>query len=417
MTALALLAIALWRLVATLGTDAAPRVHLRLDGGVLARTRDSLAARARAGETITWSGAVASLAVMTEPVREPAAGTRLSVLGERPVALGDGLGDIDSIAAGGGTLATSAVRGTFTAREGPTEARAAPRDGTPIGRVLVLGRVGWESKFVIAALEEEGWRVDARLRLGDTLQVVQGAGADPTVGTHAAVVVLDVAVGARSEALERYVRSGGGLVLAGEGAGPLDGGGTRPRGGPFGTLVPAQVTRMVGPEADALLGARPLRGLPLHALGALRADAVVLEDRDGTPAVVARRVGAGRVVQSGYIDTWRWRMQGEQGSVVAHRAFWSRLVGTAAASVSRPSASSASSAVSAATRATSASIGAATEPDDPAPLAALVHALGHARSDAPSSAGRSSRLPLWLGALILLLLVGEWASRRARGAA
>ena len=86
---------------------------------------------------------------------------------------------------------------------------AAARAGEAPGRVFVLGRVGWEAKFTIAALEEAGWEVDARLRLADTLFVTQGASRTPVPGMHAAVVALDTVLGAAAAQLTRFVRAGG----------------------------------------------------------------------------------------------------------------------------------------------------------------------------------------------------------------
>lgn len=389
--AFALLALTLWRVVAATGAADAPRVHAALGGGVDARTRDSLAALAGAGARVTWSGAIAPVAAMAEPVREPAAGWRVSVVSREAAALGDSLGPLDSLDAGGGTLIATGVRGALTATEGATTARALPADTAALGRVLVLGRAGWESKFVIAALEEQGWLVDARLRVGAGIDVTQGGATTPSLARHAAVVVLDTAVGREDAAIQRFVRAGGGLVLAGEGTAAPS----------IQSLLPARVVRVEPAETRDFAGHEPTHALPLHALGALRPDAVLLESRDGTPAVAARRVGAGRVVQMGYTETWRWRMQAESRGVEEHRAYWSRLVGTAAAASFAPRAGDAVTDAGA----------------DAAPLALTVAALGPA-SDAPARAApRGPALPLWMVALILALLVAEWASRRTRGAA
>jgi hypothetical protein len=60
------------------------------------------------------------------------------------------------------------------------------------------------------------------------------------------------------------------------------------------------------------------------------ADAVVLESRDGVAMIAARRLDAGRVMQVGYDETWRWRMAGGDESTAAHREWWSRLVAAVA---------------------------------------------------------------------------------------
>jgi hypothetical protein len=400
--ALALLAVALWRAAGAWRAGDAPGVHAAIDGSLAPTTRDSLAALARAGVRVTWSGELARVAAMAEAVREPAAGWRVSVVSDGSVSLGDSVGVIDSLPTGGGTLTAAAIRGVLSVRDGSTSASAATADVPALGRVLVYGRAGWESKFTIAALEEQGWRVDARLRVGGDVEVTQGAARAPTRTRHAAVVVLDTAVGADAAAITRFVRTGGGLVMAGEGAGARA----------LAALAPSRVTRVEPPETREFAGHEPTHALPLHVLGVLRADAVLLEDREGTPAIAARRIGAGRVVQMGYAETWRWRMQVEERGVVEHRAYWSRLVGTAAAAAvgSGGSASGGSGVPSA--------VLAAADPHnlDPAPLALALHALGPASDPPPRSAPTGPALPLWLAPLILILLVAEWASRRTRGA-
>jgi hypothetical protein len=310
------------------------------------------------------------------------------------VALGDSLGELDSLPAGGGSISASGLRGAVRVRDGLTSAGETARNDAAPGRVFVLGRVGWEAKFTIAALEEDGWEVDARLRLSDTVRVTQGASRIPVSGTHAVVVALDTALGADAAQLTRFVRAGGGLVLAGEGA-------AAPA---FASLAPARASargaaRLPG-EPDAFDTGEPLHALPLIPLTALRADAVVLERRDAAVAVAARRVAAGRVVQSGVEESWRWRMQGGASGAREHREWWTRLVSAAAGSA--PSAPTAQ----------------ATHPADvSAPRAAMVQRLGPAVSAAPIIPSDPRPLPAWLGAITLVLMVAEWASRRARGAA
>src|SRR6185503_3060787 len=91
-----------------------------------------------------------------------------------------------------------------------------------------------------------------------------------------------------------------------------------------------------------------------------------LQRRASVTSIAARRVGAGRVVQSGYQDTWRWRMAGGDESVRDHRKWWSGLVsGVAYApplprnSTSRPQPENPAQSVS-----------------DEAPMASLVATLG-----------------------------------------
>ncbi len=393
---LAALGIVFWE--ATRGESAVVRARWSIDGTPSPVVRDSLAALQRAGRTVTWNGDVASVMAMAEPVREPGDRWRVAVLSDAPLLVRDSLGPLDSLEAAS-ALTTDAVRGAVRVVAGITEARVAPADSVTLGRVAVYGRAGWEPRFVIAALEEAGWRVDARLTLGRDRDVLQGE-IVPMRTRHAAVIVFDTASLVREGAIfARFVREGGGLVLAGAAAAANV---PALRG-----LAGAQVTRLEPPETRSFEGHEPTHALPLHVLGTRRADAVLVESREGLPAIVARRVGAGRIVQMGYDDTWRWRMEGEGRAMEEHRAFWSRTVGLAAAATAisrRPIVDGVAAPRDVAL-------------DDPAPRASMFHALGAPTVDAPSGPRGPKELPRWLGALILLLLLAEWASRRGRGAA
>ena len=374
------------------------RTMWRIAATPIPSVRDSLAALQRAGRDIGWSGDVAPLMAMAEPVREPGDRWRVAALGAAPLLVRDSLGPLDSLDAVG-ALTTDAVRGAVRVVEGSTEARVAPSDSVLLGRIAVYGRAGWEPRFVIAALEESGWQVDARLTLGRDRDVLQGEIA-PRRARHAAVIVFDTASLRREGGLfARFVRDGGGLVLAGEAA-AADVPALR-------ALVGAQVTRLEPPETRSFAGHDPTHALPLHVLGTRRADAVLVESREGLPAIVARRAGAGRIVQVGYDDTWRWRMEGEGRAVEEHRTFWSRTVGLAAAATALPR------------RAVLDGVPVPRDLalDNPAPRAALIHALGPPRSEAPVESRGPKALPRWLGLIILSLLLAEWASRRGRGAA
>jgi len=392
----AALAIVFWE--ATRGESAVERAQWSVEATPTPAVRDSLAALQRAGREVTWSGDVAPLMAMAEPVREPGDRWRIAAISAAPLLVRDSLGPLDSLDAVG-ALTTDAVRGAVRVVAGTTEARVAPADSVTLGRVAVYGRAGWEPRFVIAALEEAGWEVDARLTLGRDRDVLQGE-IVPRRARHSAAIVFDTASLAREGALfARFVREGGGLVLAGE-ATAADVPALR-------GLVGAQVTKLEPPETRSFEGHDPTHALPLHVLGTRRADAVLVESREGLPAIVARRVGAGRIVQMGYDDTWRWRMEGEGRAVEEHRTFWSRTVGLAAAASSVPR------------RAVIDGVPAPRDIalDDPAPRAALIHALGPPTTDALTASRGPKELPRWLGFIILSLLLAEWASRRGRGAA
>jgi hypothetical protein len=131
-----------------------------------------------------------------------------------------------------------------------------------------------------------------------------------------------------------------------------------------------------------------------YPVASLSRSAVPFERRSGGVSIAARRVGAGRVIQVGYDDTWRWRMAGGPGSEIAHRAWWSRLVsGVAYAPLSVAGDSGTSS----------------------APVATMISRIGPAR---PLPAGARGRAPIDARiymTLIMILLSVEWASRRWRG--
>ncbi|MFL5579403.1 MAG: hypothetical protein ACJ8AO_03445, partial [Gemmatimonadaceae bacterium] len=153
------------------------------------------------------------------------------------------------------------------------------------------------------------------------------------------------------------------------------------------------------PRRFAADSAHPRAALALRPLGALAPGAVVLERQDGAVAVAARRVGRGRVVQSGYLDDWRWRLGGvEPDPAAAHRAWWAGLVSAAAYAPRVPLAPSFT---------------------DPTPFASLVERLGPPSTGDLPRAGQPAE-PRWLRpllfALLLLSLLGEWTSRRLRGA-
>ena len=146
-------------------------------------------------------------------------------------------------------------------------------------------------------------------------------------------------------------------------------------------------------------GSVTLATLPLAPITSLRTDAVPLEKRAGAVAIAARRIGAGRALQLGYEDTWRWRMGGGEGAVRDHRLWWTGLVSSVAYA---PRISGATS----------------TTPTDEAPMVGLVAAIGpRTPAEAISNLYRQqSQWMPWLFVLLALGLIGEVASRRVRGA-
>ncbi len=356
--------------------------------------RDALLALSHAGTQVTWSStSLQPLALASERLREPGGAVRITVAAVAPVELADEMAIIDSVvpAKNGSTVIAAEPLDTLRATEGRTVATVESGVAPLLHPVLVLGRASFEAKFIMAALEERGWVVDARLTVAPGANVTQGKLTALDTGHFSAVVALDTSLGVAGPQLARYVASGGGLVLLGDAASAAV----------VRALAPAHVgARTQGTTRD-IPAKTPLDGLPLQALETLRTDAVRLGARAGKVTLAARREGAGRVLQVGYNETWRWRMQGGDDAVAAHRAWWSRLVASVAYAAERPSA-----------------VGTSTSSDgtsaEGAPLARLYDAFGPAA--APSTVSTSSGgLPAWLLPLICMVLIAEWVSRRLRG--
>ncbi len=272
--------IALWRVLRE-DAERVSVVHVQLAGTPSALLRDSLAALSRAGRPVSWSGHFAPLAVMAEPVREPGRRWRIAAVGSGALLVRDSLGLIDSLEAAA-ALTLEPTRGAAQVVQGSTIAAAAPLEIAPPRRALVLGRVGWEPRFIITALEEAGWGVDARLVLGRERSVSQGD-VSPRIERHDVVIVADSAMAnSNAPALARFVRAGGGLILTGEAAGARA----------LRALTGARVVRNEDPETRSFEGHDPTHALPLVALGDIARDAILIADREGTPAIVARRVEA-----------------------------------------------------------------------------------------------------------------------------
>ena len=368
--------------------------ELRLDSLPHAAARDLAVALRRSGIPVRWSGdSLPALAVAVAPVADPAGGAQVSIAAGRGgrVAIGDAIGVVDSlgVAGAGATLSLASVAGLASAATERGTATAAAADSVVLRRVLVVGRAGWEAKFAIAALEERGWAVDARLLVAPGMTVTQGSPSAPDTARYAAVVALDSTAAGEAARVARYVRGGGGLVLGADAA-RLPG---------FAAIAAAVPGPRTGGVLGALQGDDPRRGLALQPLRRLAPGALPLERRDSLVALAARRVGLGRVVQAGYEETWRWRMGGGPGAEDAHRAWWARVIAAAAYApvVARD--------------------GGASGRADPAPRASLAAALG-APVDAVVDAAPPSREAMGVATftVLALLLLLEWGSRRLRGA-
>jgi hypothetical protein len=375
--------------------EAPNRGHVVLDSVPAADIRDWIAALPAAGTRTSWEGAsLEPAAISVEPIVDPRSSVRVWVAApsHSSLSISDSLGLIDSVAAraNGSVVTVADINGIVRASVGGTTATAAQRDSVTVKPVLVIGVAGWEGKFVVASLEEHGWKAAARFGLAPTGDVTQGAsGANIDTLHYSAVIAIDTAVAKYAAAITEFVRRGGGFIAAGDAAGLPQ----------FAALLPATASAALPDapfEADSV---NPRRALALRPLVNLKPDAVLIEKLDANNAVAARRVGAGRVLQVGYLDTWRWRMGGFDDPLRAHRGWWSAMVSSVAYA---PSTALAQNGVT-----------------DATPLSTLVSTLGPAAPQPPVRAGLANdpRLLIALFALILGALLIETASRRLRGKA
>jgi hypothetical protein len=328
-----------------------------------------------------------------EPVASPTGGTRVLVAAPSgsPVVMSDEVGMIDTLRPrdAGASVTLNSAPDRLTARAKSSVASTVARDSVVLHRILVIGLASWESKFVVAALEEEGWKVDASIRVAPGVDVTQGSAVIDT-SRYSAVVALDASASPYANRIVEFARNGGGVIL-GPGAASLDA---------MAPLRAGAVGRSTsGSGAVPSEGAINLATLPLAPITSLRSDATPFEKRGAAVAIAAARVGVGRVLQLGYEDTWRWRMGGGDGAIRDHRLWWTRLVSSVAHAPRIPQ--------------TNAGI-----QTDEAPMIGLVTAIGSATPlEAISGlAGNRSGPMAWLWTLLTLGLIGEIASRRLRGA-
>lgn len=367
--------------------------------------RDWLVALRRSGSVVRWSGRdLTPIAAAVERAAEPDGSVRIALAappGTR-ASFADEAGALADLMAGrsGGSVSGMRTSGVVTATMAGATARVAPPPELDLRRILVLGSAGWESKFVVAALEERGWTVDARLRVGPGVTVTQGSPADLDTSGYSAVIALDTTAAPWAERIARYTLSGGGAIIAGEAS----------RIRALAAIAPGAVGARVSALPGALTGVLPLRGLALYPVARLRGDAVPLVRRDAMVATAARRAGAGRVLQIGYEDSWRWRMAGGDDASAAHRAWWSGAVSSVASAPARSPSTDPGTVVR--TAAGDAAL-------DAAPVAHLFAALGDPGLAASVARGAGSQRPgEWLLAgIALAALLAEWTSRRLRGLA
>ena len=353
--------------------------------------RDWLVALRRNGLSLGWTISDSSgAALVVEPAPLPESPARIIAIGRASgdVILSDDLGRIDSARTGQRGVAQwrATPIGEARASLGAAVAAASARDSLVSRPVLVLGQAGWEAKFVVAALEEDGWSVVTRLAVGPGAIVRQGSAVRVDTSTLSAIVVLDSTSQLNASDVAGFVNDGGGLVASGAGV-------NHPA---LRTLLPARPSSGSAGEIGALYGPEPRNGLPARTLS-VSARAVALERRGDAPVVAARRVGSGRVIAAGYDDTWRLRMTPTADDAPAsHRIWWSSLVSGVA-------------------HATPVALDVGEM--DEAPFADAVGALGPPVSRSGPLPGRSWPWNALLAALAAAALLGEWLSRRLRGVA
>jgi hypothetical protein len=366
-------------------------VHVSAAVAPAAPEREWLRALARAGVRVSWSGSsIPATAIEIAARTDPAGGARAYVTapaGSRAT-LSDAVGLIDTLdfAAGANALSLPVTAGTLDLLLRGQHARAAAPDSILPRQVVVLGRAGWEGKFVMAALEERGWKVSSRLRVGPNVFITQGTPLALDTAHTGAVIALDSSAASYASAIAAFERSGGGVVLAGD----------APLATSLRALAPGRTGPRVAAASLSFANATPRRALGFFPIVALASDAVPLESRDGRVIAAARRAGAGRVVQLGYDETWRWRLAGSGGAPAAHRDYWSAVVSAAAYRAAKPIAGARAS--------------------DAAPLASLYADLGAPSVPRAAPLHISAGLSWWMFAPFALLLLAEWSSRRLRGA-
>lgn len=368
------------------------RISVQLDSVPSRRDRDWLAALRASGSNVSWNGSLPAVGFDVQPVASPSGGYRMLVSAPAgsSVVISDAIGPIDTLHAvsGGASVNVRSASGEVTATTAGTTARATLPDTLKIRRVLVIGDADWESKFVVAALEEDGWKVDAQTHLAPGVSVTQGSVTPIDTSRYSAVIALDHSAAPYASEITRFANMGGGVVI-GAGAAGLE------SLSPLRAGAPGRID--VASATASEPGSVTLQSLSVLPVSAMKSDAIPLDRRGGNIAVAARRSGGGRVIQLGYVDTWRWRMSGGENSVADHRKWWtSSVAGVAYAPASAPTVS---------------------ETADNAPLARLIESLGKPTpaAKAPLASTAASISLWWLFAILSLSLLAEWVSRRTRG--
>ncbi|HEU4586345.1 MAG TPA: hypothetical protein VFR95_11375 [Gemmatimonadaceae bacterium] len=365
------------------------RVHVALGHPPSGVERDWLAALPAAGTEVEWSGpSLVPTAIAVEPRADPAGGVNVSVAAPESamVVLRDTLGVLDSArtTAAGVHAVIPKPRAVTDAVVGPVVARAAPRDSLHLGRLLVIGSASWETKFTVAALEERGWKVDAHIVVSPKGDVRQGEIAAIDTARYSAVLAIDSTAGRYGERIARFVQQGGGLVLWAPA--------TRARS--LARIAPGAAGKLIEDEGEVPSDSAPRLALGLMPLERLTDDAIAVERRGADVSIAARRAGQGRVIETGYTTSWRWRLAGGDDAPARHREWLAGLVASVAytgrTSIASP-------------------------PTDAAPLASLIDRLGPAAPEWKEAGLDQEIVARWVFGVLCAALLLEWSSRRIRG--
>jgi hypothetical protein len=379
--------------LASWSTREAPEAaHVVFDSVPTPDLRDWIAALSLAKTKTSWEGTtLRPSGLSVEPVADPTGPSRIWVAAppKSTVVLRDSAGIIDSVVVqnGGAVMVVPRVIGTVQATVNGTTASTVRRDSLSVKSVLMIGVAGWEAKFITMSLEEYGWKVDGMYGLVPKGSVTLGP-ASPQIDTahYSLVIAVDTAAGKYAGAIEKFVRSGGGFIAVGEGAATSA----------FSSFLPGSVGASTQPSSFSVDTVHQRNALAMTPILQLRPDAVPVEYRGKDVAVAARRDGLGRVVQVGYIDTWRWRLGGMNDAVTDFRRWWSAMASSVAYASRREQVVSASV--------------------EPTPMASLVSILGPpvVKKAALSPLDDPRLLPVLFGILMGSFLL-EWSSRRLRG--
>jgi hypothetical protein len=278
-------------LVDWVANPSADTMGLRLTGGLDPTTLDYLRALRAAGSAVAWSNeGIEPIMLEAESLQDPAGGVMARVGGPAgtSLALFDSLGVLDSMSIDrlGRTVRVPAFSGSIAVSAGSTRASTVPRSPGPVRSVVVLGLAGWESKFTVRALEERGWKVESRIGIAPNLSTIKGKPFPLDTARHATVIALDSSAAGYVREIQRFARSGGGLIVA--------------------------------PGASAYFAQSP------------SADVITRTRGDRSITLAAWRTGSGRVIRTDQLESWRWRMVREENAVANHREWWAGLVGAVA---------------------------------------------------------------------------------------